>query len=172
MKKICFYLLAIVLLFACEPGQTPVQAKLLSDIAALEKQLAQPENASKNRELALELVEKTMQYAKDYPQDERTPALLFKAGEVAKNAKEYGKAVELWGQVFRDYPKHPKAPMALFQQGQTFDANLGDQVMAAKYYKQFLKTHPEDAALVNQAKQRLSTIKDGPKLKLQQYETE
>ncbi|MBK9013503.1 MAG: hypothetical protein IPM82_05145 [Saprospiraceae bacterium] len=172
MKKISFCLFATLLLFACEPGRNPAQEKLLNEITALEKQLLKAEDASKDKESALLLIEKTAQYAQQYPQDTLTPTLLFRAGDVAKRAKEYGKAMELWGQVGRDYSKHHRGSMALFLQGFTFDSDLHDPVMASKYYKKFLTTYPNDTLLATQVKQLLAVINVKPEDLIRKYETE
>lgn len=172
MKKISAFLFATTLLLACQSERNPAQNKLLKEIKTLEEQLVKAEDASKDRDAALLLIEKTMQYAKDYPQDTLTPMLLFKAGDVAKGAREYGKAVQLWGQVWRDYGKHRKAPMALFLQGFTFDSDLGDPVMAAKYYKKLLTAFPNDTLLVSQTKQLLKVVDVKPADLIKQYETE
>lgn len=172
MKNISLLLLVVSLFLACESGLSPAQSKLLKEIENLEQQLLQVTDANKSKEYALLLIEKTVQYAKDYPQDERTPTLLFNAGEVAKKVREYGKAVELWGQVWRDYAKHPKAPMALFLQGSTFGSILNDPAMATKYYKKFLATYPNDTALTEQVKKLLSAVKTEPRLIIENTVTE
>lgn len=172
MKKISFFLLPIALLAACQPEKGPAQQKLQDEISVLEKQLLQAEDASEDREAALQLIAKTEAYAKTYPQDTLTPMLLFKAGDVAKGAREYGKAVQLWGQVWRDYSKHPKAPMALFLQGFTFDSDLRDPAMATKYYKKFLTTFPNDTMLGPQVKQLLSVVEVKPEDLIKNFEGE
>lgn len=172
MKKIGTCLLATLLLFACQSGQSPAQAKLQREIKALEKQIGRGDDIGKDKEITLQLIEKTNEYAAQYPQDTLTPTLLFRAGDAAKRVKEYGKAVELWGQVWRKYSKHPKAPMALFQQGFTFDSDLHDPAMAAKYYKKFLTAYPKDTLLTPQVKQLLSVIKVKPEDNIKKYETE
>lgn len=165
-------MLTTLLLFACQPGQDPAQAKLRSEIKSLESQLIKAEDANKDKVAALQLIEKTAQYAQQYPQDTLTPTLLFRAGDVAKGVKEYGKAMELWGQVWRDYSKHRRAPMALFLQGFTFDSELHDPVMAAKYYKKFLTAYPNDTVLAPQVKQLLAVINVKPEDLIKKYETE
>ena len=172
MKKIGTFLFAALLLFACQPGQDPAQAILRSEIKTLEKQLGKAEDISKDKEVTLKLIEKTNEYAQQYPQDTLTPTLLFRAGDAAKRVKEYGKAVELWGEVWRKYGKHRKAPMALFQQGFTFDSELHDPVMATKYYKKFLTAFPNDTLLSPQVKQLLSVINVKPEDLVKKFETE
>jgi len=172
MKKFSAILLTSLLFIACEPGRNPAQEKLLNEITALEQVLLKVGDASKDKEAALRLIEKTTAYAQQYPQDTLTPSLLFRAGDTAKGIREFGKAVELWGQVWRDYSKHHKAPLALFQQGFTFDNELHDPVMASKYYKKFLTAYPNDTFLTAQVKQLLSVINVKPEDLIKQFEAD
>lgn len=135
----------------------------------MENQLLKTKNAIEDKDAALELIEKVELYAKDFPQDSLTPELLFKAGDVAKGSGEFGKAVQLWGQVWRNYKSYPKAPMALFLQGYTFDADLRDAKMAAKYYNQFLLQYP-DHELAEQARQLLTVVDTKPEDLIKKFE--
>jgi hypothetical protein len=166
MKKRCFSLVCVAVLMACGPDRSPEQEQALHEITALEKQLANPQDSGQNRENALLLVSKSADYAKHYPQDANSPDLLYRAGEEAKNAKEYSKAIEAWRQVSQDYKQHEKAPLALFQQASTFDAELQNPAMAAKLYKEFLKTPASDSQLVRQAKGRLDALRSAKPDKL------
>lgn len=159
MKKLssCLACLA-VLLVACSPGRSPEQEQALSEITALEKQLASPQDSSSIKENALMLVAKASDYAKRYPEDTNSPDLLYRAGEAAKKAKEYNKAIEAWQQVSQGHKQSEKAALALFQQATTFDAQLQDPAMAAKFYKEFLKTPARDTQLIRQAKARLTAL--------------
>ncbi|MCB0518344.1 MAG: hypothetical protein H6577_06195 [Lewinellaceae bacterium] len=171
MKKNILFLSIAALLAACQPREQAAQQQIREEIAALEKQIIEAEDAGKKPDAAVELVEKTLQYAKQYPQDTLTPNLLFKAADVARGAKEYGKAIQLWGQVWRKYETHPQAPMALFLQGFTFDSDLRKASMAKKYYSQFLQKYPNDP-LADQVKQLLSVVDENPEDLVKKFETE
>lgn len=172
MKKatLFFFLLAGWLL-ACQtkPDNQSGENQNLQEIEQLEEQILKAGDASQEREQALELVEKTMQFAAQYPHHERTPELLFKAADIARGAKAYGKAVQLWGKLWRNYGDHPKAPMALFLQGFTFDSDLQDASMAKKYYREFLVTFPNDS-LATQVQQLLSVVEVSPDELVKQFE--
>ncbi|MEK7256827.1 MAG: tetratricopeptide repeat protein [Bacteroidota bacterium] len=158
-------------LTACQSGKTGSnQDQLKAEIQNLEAQLLQGGgDVAKNQEAALQLVEKTFAYAETFPSDTLTPTLLFKAGEVARGAQEYGKAVQLWGEVWRTYPNHRHAPMALFLQGFTFDTDLRDVDMAKKYYNQFLHSFPQDS-LAGQVKQLLAVVEKSPEELVKEFE--
>ena len=171
MKKGLLFLgLILCLTTACQQKVKEATDKgtLLGEIEQLEKQLLKSGDASKEKETALALVEKCSGYAKAFPNDAQTPGLLFKAGDVARGAKEYGKAVQLWGQLWRNHGDHPKAPMALFLQGFTFDSELQDAKMASKYYQDFLKTYPNDS-LATQVRQ-LQVVEMSPTDLVKQFQ--
>ena len=172
MKK-AFLFIGIILCLAaaCQqpPKEVAVKDALLGEIGQLEKQLLKTGDASKEKETALAFVEKCNGYAKAFPDDPKSPDLLFKAADVARGAKEYGKAVQLWGQLWRKYGNHPKAPMALFLQGFTFDGELQDAKMASKYYRDFLQTYPNDS-LATQVQQLLQVVEISPEDLIKQFE--
>ncbi len=173
MKKGFTYIGMIVcLVAACQQSpKAPTDQKetLLDEIAQFEKVLLQEGDATKEKETAMAMVEKCEQYASAFPNDSATPNLLFKAADVARGAKDYGKAVQLWGQLWRTYPGHPQAPMALFLQGFTFDSDLQDVKMASKYYTEFLGKYPEDS-LAAQVKQLLQVVETSPSDLIKQFE--
>jgi len=149
-----------VLCLAISCQQNHEQA-LLKEISALESKVLKSGNATKELDAAKELVEKSAAFAKQYPGSKATPEILFRAGDVARGAKEYGKAIELWGKLRRNYADNPKAPMALFLQGFTFDGDLQNAEKAAGYYKEFLKTYPDDS-LATQVRQLLNVVEMSP----------
>ena len=176
MQQLIFSFLLLSLLAACTKGtsgqnSTTESGSAMAEIAALEAQLLETGDASKNRDVAKELVAKTEAFAEANPADPRTPEMLFKAADVANGAGNFGKAVQLWGQVWRNYPDHEQAPMALFLQGFTFDSKLSDAKMATKYYQQFLKTYPGHE-LEGQVKQLLSVVQVPPEQLIKQFNEE
>ncbi len=172
MKNKVFFFALLLFFTACQTQEKNGQQQLGESIIGLEKQLLDGNgDASKKPDIAVELVEKTLQYAELYPQDTLTPSLLFRAADAARGAKQYGKAVQLWGQVWRNYENHPRAPMALFLQGFTFDSDLRKADMAKKYYNQFLEKYPNDP-LADQVKQLLSVVDENPEDLVKKFETE
>ena len=172
MKRGLLFLgLILCLAAACQQKTDKATNKetLLSEIAQLEKQLLKSGDASKEKEVALTLVGKCRDYAMAFPNDKASPDLLFKAGDVARGAKDYGKAVQMWGELWRKYGDHSKAPMALFLQGFTFDSELQDAKMATKYYKDFLQAYPDDSLAI-QVQQLLQVVEMSPTDLVKQFE--
>lgn len=169
MKNILCLLLLTTAFGACTESEDEARTELHNEISALEQKLLQVQDAGKDKQSAMMLIEKTKAYAKQFPKDSLTPELLFKAADVARGTREYGKAIHLWGQIWRNYQTHPKAPMALFLQGFTFDSDLRDPKMATQYYNEFLKTYPDDP-LSPQVKQLLSVVEISPEELVKQFE--
>lgn len=156
---------------ACQQAQSDQSApeKLLEELHQLEKQLLKAGDASKAKTAAIAFVEKSKSFASAYPEHSSSPELLFKGADIARGAKEYGKAVQLWGLLWRGYKDHPKAPMALFLQGFTFDSDLQNVDMAKRYYRNFLKTYPSDSLAV-QVQQLLQVVETSPEDLVKQFE--
>jgi len=117
---------------------------LLHEIDALEAKLRKAKLVTDEMPAAQELVKKSQSYSEQYPKNENTPAVLFKAADVARSIGEYGKAIQLWGKVWRNYPKFNKAPDAIFMQAFTYENNLKDIQNAKRYYLQFIEQFPKN----------------------------
>ncbi|MEO1262180.1 MAG: tetratricopeptide repeat protein [Bacteroidota bacterium] len=173
MKKGLLFLgLILCLAAACQQKfkEAPSKETLLTEIGRLEEQILKTGDASEEKELALALVDSCIVFSDNFPDHPSAPDLLFKAADVARGAKEHGKAVQLWGRLKRRYADHPKAPMALFLQGFTFDSELRDARMASKYYRDFLKAYPNDS-LVPQVNQLLQVVEMSPEELVKQFES-
>ena len=160
--KYAFSILAfLILLAACQTNSNSKHNQLLTEIQTLETTLLQNPDAQQNKEVALQLVEKSELFAKNYPKDTLSMDILFKAGEVARGSGNPEKAIELWGAIWRKNKKHPKAPMALFLQGFVCDNELRDVERAAKFYHDFLELYPNHE-LAEQVGQLLTYVKMDP----------
>ncbi|MCB0704818.1 MAG: tetratricopeptide repeat protein [Saprospiraceae bacterium] len=162
-----WYLFSFCLFFlACqEPtAQTTdqvVEAPTYEMIIDLQRTLlANPEEPI-DTELAGRIVELSEEFVNAHPDDPVAAELLFKAGDIARGMRAFGKAIQLWGEVWRKYPESTQGPFSLFFQGFTFDNDLQDKEMAKKYYNQFLTTYPEHE-LAAQVKELIATLDKTP----------
>lgn len=78
------------------------------------------------------------------PDSEETPVLLYRSGEIARTARNYEKALELYGTLFEQYPAYEKSPQALFMQAFIMDNDLKRIDEAKQLYEQFIQQFPED----------------------------
>jgi len=88
--------------------------------------------------------------AKDYPESQRAPKVLFEIGKLyqgkaVKNisgTESMKKAVEYYSRIFKEYPKSAEAPSALFMTGFIQANELKDFNSATASFKQFLASFP------------------------------
>lgn len=163
MKRIAFpiFLLAIaVLLGACHNKQGGEKKKFGSkqkDIITLYN-MADSIYYKEGRidSLAfLRFIDKAVAFAKDYPKDEISPDMLYRAGIgamiIAKAAetKEQRatyckKAIAIFNQFQETYPKHEKYKYCYYQRGIIYDDILGDTNSAEDQYREFINRYPDD----------------------------
>lgn len=78
------------------------------------------------------------------PGSDLTPVLLYRAGEVARSARNYEKALELYGKLYEEYAEYEKAPQALFMQAFILDNDLKRIDEAGQLYQSFIDQYPDD----------------------------
>ena len=130
----------------CGPSAKKLSEKnrlaLDGEIRELQAILAKAQDANKDIESAIQLIDKSQMYAQMYPQDSLAPVYLFRAADVSRGIGRYDLAVELWGRVNTDFKKFRRAPDALFLQGFTYDRDLERADKARALYKDFLDKYP------------------------------
>ncbi len=83
-------------------------------------------------------------YAMILPEAEKSPDLLFQAGQLAHQTQTYNKALELFDWLHLEYPDHEKAADALFLSGYILDSELKRFDEAKIKYEDFLKKYPDN----------------------------
>ncbi|MEQ8703609.1 MAG: tetratricopeptide repeat protein [Phaeodactylibacter sp.] len=78
------------------------------------------------------------------PDAESTPVILFRAGEIARSARNYEKALDLYDKLCKVYPEYEKAPQALFMQAFILDNDLKRFDEAGQLYQSFIDQYPDD----------------------------
>jgi len=78
------------------------------------------------------------------PNTELAPLLLYRAGEVARSARNYEKALSLYSKLYSNYPAYEKAPQALFMQAFILDNDLKRFDEAGQLYQSFIEQYPDD----------------------------
>jgi TolA-binding protein len=130
MRQILFLIAFVSIFSSC----VNAQKKALDRVLALEAKLKLAEDASANRELAIEVVAV-------YPEIESKPELLFKSGEVLKGLGENLKAAKSFYKVHHNFPKSKLAPLALFYQAHCFEV-LEQRLTAKNTYQEFIDRYP------------------------------
>ncbi len=163
MKKLLLPTIGCLLLLeACAPNWGPRKDQAtLQKLDSLAARLAEASDANRDQELAETFVAEATRFYERHPEDSLAVEHFFRAGEVYRGLKEYGKAIELFGRLWRENPRHPKAPVALFLQAFTFDTSLQDSTLARHYYRNFLEKYP-DHPLGAQVRQLLEVAGTDP----------
>lgn len=84
------------------------------------------------------------QYAKARPDDVDSPALLYKAAEIARSIGEYRQALDMYSHIEQFFPKYEKASKACFMQAFTWAEDLQDIEQARLHYQAFIDKYPND----------------------------
>ena len=106
-------------------------------IEKLEQQLFATEQAV-DPALADELVTAYCDYAIKYPNDEKTPEILFKAVNVSMNIDNAQRTIAIIDRMIKDYPDYPRTQAALFVKGFIFETYYENLDMARQLYEQYL----------------------------------
>lgn len=155
MKKSIQFVVVMVALVtvAC---QSPKE-QALKEIEALQVQdsVFSIDNMAKEKDAYLAFADK-------YPDDERTPEFLFKAGQSigaiasqSKDVKQHEEAIAVFKRLQDNYPKHHYAEEALFLTGFVYENHIGDLEKAKATYQEFINKYPnselaEDAKITIQ----------------------
>ena len=149
-----------------EPADQTVHFERIERIAA---QLRAKASEPLDIPLAQSLVQESKAYVRAYPEAEYTPALLFRAGEVARSIGETGEALQLFVRVYERYPQSKWAVRARFMEGSTYEDDLKDKKKASQAYEILIQQHPNDP-LAEQARQLLRVIDQSPEELIRQFE--
>ena len=137
MRQILFLIAFVSIFSSC----VNAQKKALDRVLALEAKLKLAEDASANRELAIEVVAAYNELLLVYPEIESKPELIFKSGEVLKGLGENLKAAKSFYKVHHNFPKSKLAPLALFYQAHCFEV-LEQRLTAKNTYQEFIDRYP------------------------------
>lgn len=142
MKRFPRFTAMLVVVACMFNGCVRPQEKLQKDIESAEQEMTASVNAMPSIERADSLITMYLQYADQYKDDTLSPSYIFKAAELSMKTGRYQQAIDYFGQVNR-YKGFRKLGEAMFLQGFIADSQLGDTVLARKYYQQFIQVFPQ-----------------------------
>lgn len=134
---------------------------LTLQIKQLEDTLRSKADMPIDRKLAKELILKSIAYAEAFPEDELSPAHLFRAGNVAIGIGSFEEAASYFEIIHQKYGGYERAPDALFLEGFTYENHLKNKEKAKICYNDFLKRFPDDQ-LADQVRVVLENIDKTP----------
>ncbi len=167
--QIAFMILTGVYSFSsCAGSGSDSEATSATDRESLAEQIKQLEDTLSansdnkiDRKLAVELLNKSALFAETFPEDEQSPAYLFRAGNVAVGIGAFEDAVGYFQTVHKKYEQFQRAPDALFLEGFTYENHLKNIEKAKACYQDFLSRFPNDE-LAEQVKLVLESIDKTP----------
>lgn len=83
-------------------------------------------------------------FAFSYPNDEKAPAYLEKAAEMARSLGQPDKAISYYDRIFQKYAGTKYAPRALFLKAFTAESMLNNKKVAKQLYQMFISEFPDD----------------------------
>ena len=139
MKRLLTLLSRLVVVFFASCNNESASEK----IARLEP-LVFAADGTVNKEAGAELADAYVQYAKENPQDEMSPDMIFKALDFSVNVNidNPQKSIEIADFMIEAYPQHALAPMAMFIKGFVYET-ISDIPNAKETYRVFLEKYPD-----------------------------
>ena len=164
MKKILLILSLALMMASCGQKMT------VEEINKLESQVFGV-GASPEKENVVKLVDAYVLYAKQNPDDSRSPEYLFKALDVAvgRNVEDTQKAIDVADIMIEKYPDFEMTPMAMFLKGFVYENIIGDLQSAETVYRQFIDKYP-DNPMVEDAKATIENIGLSPEELIRKFE--
>ena len=140
MKRLLTLLSILVVVFFASCNNESASEK----IARLEP-LVFAADGTVNKEAGAELADAYVQYAKENPQDEMSPDMIFKALDFSVNVNidNPQKSIEIADLMIETYPQHMLAPMALYIKAFVYE-RANDIPSAKETYRLFLEKYPND----------------------------
>ncbi len=140
MKRLLTLLSILVVVFFASCNNETASEK----IARLEPLVFAADGAV-NKEAGAELADAYVQYAKENPQDEMSPDMIFKAIDISMNINSENpqKTIEIIDLMIETYPQHMLAPMALYIKAFVYE-RANDIPSAKETYRLFLEKYPND----------------------------
>lgn len=152
MKNTLFTLIVAAILVSCSSKESALET-----IGELEIKLYSENKTAFDKDIAKDLVASYRDYVATYPEDEKSPGILFKAGEVSMGMESTDDALACYKQVYTDYPDYERASTALFLEGFVYETQTTSLVKAQKCYNEFIDKYP-DHTLADDAKFSLKNL--------------
>ncbi|MBK8807124.1 MAG: hypothetical protein IPO21_10960 [Bacteroidales bacterium] len=86
--------------------------------------------------------------------------IIFKKAQIARNKKQYQKALELFKQVEQRFSYDIYADDACFAMAEIYDYIVSDKETAMEYYRKIMTNH-QDSIYISVARKRYRELKDG-----------
>ena len=164
MKRIFVLLSLALMLLSCGEKMS------VEKINELESKVF-AKDAVLSSENVIQLVDAYLLFAKQNPNDQKTPEFLFKALDVAVgiNAEGPQKAIDIADILIEKYPDFEMTQMAMFVKGFVYENMIGDLQNAEMTYRQFIEKYP-NSPIVEDVKATLENLGLTPEELIRKFE--
>ncbi len=122
--------------------QTP---ESLSKIIQRKESELENKGGTNKIQLRLSLIDFYSSYVKLFPNDDRTPEMLFKAGNESINMEDYQAALGFYFRIEKKHQGYLKRPEALYLQGFIYDTYTNELGLAKMKYESLIEAYPSHA---------------------------
>ncbi len=143
MRSILLFIapaLIMLLVIACKSPRDSIVDKI-QDIE--NKLYADTTKFEIDQEMAAALTAAYEDFVQQFPADTDAAPYLFKAADIYRSTKKFGRALTTYNRIEREYPDYDKAAHSLFLQGFIYETNLADLDKARQKYNSFLEKYPD-----------------------------
>lgn len=169
MKKalILFIGIVVVMSTSCDRQANDPNKR----IAKLEEELFSEEMIfdEEGKAMAMELVQLYTDYAGAHPEDSLAPEYLFKAGDIAMNFENPGKAISIYNKIIYSYPDFRKTPESLFLVAYIYENQLMNYGKATELYSTFIERYP-DNEFADDAQMSIRNMGKSPEELIREFE--
>lgn len=143
MKRLLILFLATTIFASCTKKELTLDEKI--DLVKIELDKVKDSKSDSEQKIILTdslfgLYEK---FANEFPEEERSPLLLFKIAEY-KNSKGFPAVGAKTYETFQErYPDHKEAAQALMRSAIIFEGVINDRVHSKKVYQRIIDNYPD-----------------------------
>ena len=118
--------------------------QFIDSLLSMEKVLSANADVNESARSAVSYLNTVEDLHNLYPEHERCPEFLFRAGDVAVGLKKYNRALSFWSLLTAHYKGHELHGRAAFFTAFVLDSKLGKKKEALEAYNAFLTAFPEN----------------------------
>lgn len=141
MKKTIYltFIFAIVLAACNNPTEQELATEKIND---LETKIYGDSTINFNPKDVTDLIVAYTNFVRKFPDNEKCPVYLFKAGELAMNMNLSSQAITNFSKIQRNYPNSERYPYSIFLQAFVYDTQLKNEERAKEFYQKFINEFP------------------------------
>ena len=138
-------------------------------IGDVEKKMNENPNEPINSAVANIAIDFYNKYYLNFPDDEKTPDYLYKAGEISSALNYSEPAINFFKVIHDKYPSYKRAPSCLLLQGFIYETQLNDTSKARVIYEQVIQKYPNTQFAID-SKASIDNLGKTPEQLIKEFE--